>query len=600
MVTTSSIELREKREATRSLSLAVSLCPICHERALMNVTSREFTCKQCARNWYVDNTVECPHFECRRSFTFFQQCCCPVCQGRLADGVPLRPASPKLRLVEVLSPRRRHNARLIRERAATEFQALQVSWSQDSALTRQACETKTSRFARDLANAYEAHAALLERFHDDIEKFLYAAPIRLAKYESNYSWIFDEQLSGEIDRLLDGVLSSYRTPTHNTLGFIARCGLADALFSRQYLTDELRRRFNEKRVTPKPGFQLTLEYARTLGGVGFEDWLVQLLRDGGVTNVSKTKASHDQGADVVVTIGTRKIVLQAKNYQEVLGNKAIQEVVAARLFYTADEAWVVTTSIFSKDALDLAQRTGVQLVDGARLLSLPVLIGGPSFGEKHNSNESQPDSSNSIAVSTGCDASSLDSKAEPAPLQQAPIACPATSASAAPQSIAPGTWRRFITRRFFIGASVLVAILIGTTTYMWYQRKATQDDIRTLLASYQTAVQNRDAVALAKCYAPIVDHFYAKGPVTRGNVETEFRRQFAAYNEVKRFALSPMYFTRLPKSQVSAEIDREWSFSGKKSFSGRELEELTFVQVDGQWRISSEIERKVYWRRKTQ
>jgi restriction endonuclease Mrr len=121
---------------------------------------------------------------------------------------------------------------------------------------------------------------------------------------------------------------------------------------------------------------LTLDFARTLSGRDFEEWLARLLRGAGIAEVCVTQASRDQGADLVITIGTRKIVMQAKQCQDTIGNGAVQEVLGALPYYGAAEAWVVTTSTFSKDAIDLAFRTAVRLVPGNQLLDLPAMIRG--------------------------------------------------------------------------------------------------------------------------------------------------------------------------------------------------------------------------------
>jgi len=60
-------------------------------------------------------------------------------------------------------------------------------------------------------------------------------------------------------------------------------------------------------------------------------------------------------------------VVQAKRYQGTLGLDAVQEASAARLFYGAVRAIVVTTSTFTAPAKTLAQTTGVELWDRYRL-----------------------------------------------------------------------------------------------------------------------------------------------------------------------------------------------------------------------------------------
>jgi len=84
-------------------------------------------------------------------------------------------------------------------------------------------------------------------------------------------------------------------------------------------------------------------------------------------NVRGTPVTGDQGADLLANKDGKKIVIQAKRYDGAVGNKAVQEVVSAVSFYSADEGWVITNSTFTKSAKELAQKTGIHLVDGFEL-----------------------------------------------------------------------------------------------------------------------------------------------------------------------------------------------------------------------------------------
>jgi restriction system protein len=101
-------------------------------------------------------------------------------------------------------------------------------------------------------------------------------------------------------------------------------------------------------------------------GSEFEHALAQLFTDLGYGAVV-TQASRDYGADVVLSRGGQKIVVQAKRYTGTLGLDAVQEASAARLHYGAVRAIVVTTSTFTGPAHTLAQTTGVELWDRHRL-----------------------------------------------------------------------------------------------------------------------------------------------------------------------------------------------------------------------------------------
>jgi restriction system protein len=101
-------------------------------------------------------------------------------------------------------------------------------------------------------------------------------------------------------------------------------------------------------------------------GIEFEHALAELFTDLGYGAVV-TQASRDYGADIVLSRGGQKIVVQAKRYVGTLGLDAVQEASAARLHYGAVRAIVVTTSTFTGPAQTLAQTTGVELWDRQRL-----------------------------------------------------------------------------------------------------------------------------------------------------------------------------------------------------------------------------------------
>jgi HJR/Mrr/RecB family endonuclease len=104
-----------------------------------------------------------------------------------------------------------------------------------------------------------------------------------------------------------------------------------------------------------------------MSGIDFEHFIIQLLKKCGVVNVSGTKASGDQGADVIFMFKDIKVVIQAKRYTGSVGNTAIQEVYAAKGFYKCDVAWVITNSNFTSNANSLAQKLDVFLIDGTDL-----------------------------------------------------------------------------------------------------------------------------------------------------------------------------------------------------------------------------------------
>ena len=105
----------------------------------------------------------------------------------------------------------------------------------------------------------------------------------------------------------------------------------------------------------------------------FENWCRDMLRQQGWV-ASVLGGSGDQGADVLATRGQRRLVVQCKYYSFPVGNAAVQEVYAAKSFYSASHAAVVTNSTYTNGGIELANKTGVILLSANDLMNLDQFI----------------------------------------------------------------------------------------------------------------------------------------------------------------------------------------------------------------------------------
>jgi hypothetical protein len=105
----------------------------------------------------------------------------------------------------------------------------------------------------------------------------------------------------------------------------------------------------------------------TMTGIGFEMLLESAFHLLGFQEVTRTKASGDQGIDLIVFDGQSKIAIQAKLYQGTVGNAAVQQAVAGMIHYRCHRCAVITNSDFTRSAKELAFSTGCKLVSGSRL-----------------------------------------------------------------------------------------------------------------------------------------------------------------------------------------------------------------------------------------
>lgn len=104
-----------------------------------------------------------------------------------------------------------------------------------------------------------------------------------------------------------------------------------------------------------------------LTGEEFERYVALVLTDNGFREVELTRASGDQGVDILAERNGRTYAIQCKNYDGAVGNFAVQEAYAGAQYYGCDVAAVICSGTFTRAARELARSTGVLLWDGERL-----------------------------------------------------------------------------------------------------------------------------------------------------------------------------------------------------------------------------------------
>jgi restriction system protein len=112
-----------------------------------------------------------------------------------------------------------------------------------------------------------------------------------------------------------------------------------------------------------------IEDVDTMTGVQFEYFLKLIFSQKGY-KVQTTRVIGDYGADLVMTAGNKKIVVQAKRYSKRVGIKAIQEVVSSIAYYKATEGWAVTNNEFTDAAIQLAKANGIKLIERNELMDM--------------------------------------------------------------------------------------------------------------------------------------------------------------------------------------------------------------------------------------
>jgi restriction system protein len=112
--------------------------------------------------------------------------------------------------------------------------------------------------------------------------------------------------------------------------------------------------------------ELGFNYNTEMSPIEYEKFCAARLESGGWA-CELTKASGDQGADVIARKGGTILVIQCKKYGSPVGNGAVQEAIAAKSHLKAHFAAVVSNASFTRSAVELANSTRTLLLSHEEL-----------------------------------------------------------------------------------------------------------------------------------------------------------------------------------------------------------------------------------------
>ena len=120
----------------------------------------------------------------------------------------------------------------------------------------------------------------------------------------------------------------------------------------------------EARKARRERARLRNSFVLNLSPYEYEEYIAEQLRQEGFTDVDTTPKSGDFGADVLARDGDRTVCVQCKHYApgHPVGVKAVQEIYSAKDYYGCDDAYLYTTSDYTKAAVDMANELGVKLI----------------------------------------------------------------------------------------------------------------------------------------------------------------------------------------------------------------------------------------------
>lgn len=100
-----------------------------------------------------------------------------------------------------------------------------------------------------------------------------------------------------------------------------------------------------------------------MNGQEYEKFCARWLAKHGYHDVSLTRATGDQGIDILAFRHGKQYGFQCKYYDRPVGNEAVQQAYAGAAFYDCDIPAVITNSTFTRAARQLAGETDVILME---------------------------------------------------------------------------------------------------------------------------------------------------------------------------------------------------------------------------------------------
>lgn len=105
----------------------------------------------------------------------------------------------------------------------------------------------------------------------------------------------------------------------------------------------------------------------TLSGTDFERLVAMYYRDHGY-QVQQVGGSGDHEVDLILKgKDGYKIAVQCKRWKKDVGNDIVLRLKAGKQIYGCHDAWVITTSHFTKAAQEAAEKLNIQLINGAMI-----------------------------------------------------------------------------------------------------------------------------------------------------------------------------------------------------------------------------------------
>lgn len=150
-----------------------------------------------------------------------------------------------------------------------------------------------------------------------------------------------------------------------TIAVLSIAAIIGLIFGVKALKARIIEKRNSERLAKIGAVRFAIENGEyiNMSGESYENYVASRLKELRYHSIETTKASGDHGADIIAYAPDGvKCAIQCKYYSKPVGNKAVQEALAGMVFYKCDRAIVITNNTFTKQAVEDANRMGVDLM----------------------------------------------------------------------------------------------------------------------------------------------------------------------------------------------------------------------------------------------
>ncbi|MFN2502041.1 MAG: hypothetical protein ABR530_08520 [Pyrinomonadaceae bacterium] len=121
-----------------------------------------------------------------------------------------------------------------------------------------------------------------------------------------------------------------------------------------------------------------------------------------------------------------------------------------------------------------------------------------------------------------------------------------------------------------------------------------RSEVSRQIYDWKAALESRNLNGLMASYAPTLNYFNRRG-ASRDAVRADKARAFVLYDDMK-VNISNMNVTT-DGNEAIATFDKEWTFTGSRSSSGKVRSQINLRRLEGRWLITGERDLKIYYSR---